>query len=126
MMYSPMARLFSTLILICVTLASCSRDPNVRKQKYLESGNRYFEKEKYREAAIQYSNSLQVDPNFAAAHYELARTYMKMASWTSAYDELNKTLRLDPNNLNAHLDLGNLLLAVGRVDRARQEADIVL
>jgi len=122
-------RRFITLLVIAVILGAmvgCSRDPNVRKQKYLESGKRYFEKGKYREAAIQYSNSLQVDSNFTAAHYELARTYMKMQSWNSAYDELMKTLRLDPNNLDAHLDLGNLLLAAKRLDRARDEASLVL
>jgi len=27
-----------------VLLTGCARDPNVRKQKYLESGERYFDK----------------------------------------------------------------------------------
>ena len=35
-------------------LAGCHGDPNVRKQKYLESGKRYSAEGKYREAAIQY------------------------------------------------------------------------
>ena len=51
------------LLLLCVALGllvGCSRDPNVRKQKYLESGNRYFQQGKYREAAVQYQNALQV------------------------------------------------------------------
>jgi Tfp pilus assembly protein PilF len=59
------------LFVVTITLgllAGCSRDPNVRKQKYLESGQCYFEKAKYREAAIQYSNAIQVDPRFADAH----------------------------------------------------------
>lgn len=54
-------------------LAGCSRDPNVRKQKYFESGTRYFEAGKYREAAIQYLNAVQVDPAYAEAHYQLAQ-----------------------------------------------------
>jgi outer membrane biogenesis lipoprotein LolB len=35
-------------------LTACSRDPNVRKQKYFDSGEKYFAEGKYREAAIQY------------------------------------------------------------------------
>ena len=34
--------------LIPFLFTACSRDPNVRKQKYVESGDRYFEKAKYR------------------------------------------------------------------------------
>src|SRR5438552_3690018 len=60
--------LFSACLLAAM-LAACSRDPNVRKQKYLESGERYYEKGKYREAAIQYENAIQVDASFADAHY---------------------------------------------------------
>ena len=54
-------------------LAGCHGDPNVRKQKYLESGERYSAEGKYREAAIQYLNALKVDKNFADAHYALAQ-----------------------------------------------------
>ena len=47
----------------------CSRDPNVRKQKYFDSGGKYFAEGKYREAAIQYSNAIQIDPRFAPVSY---------------------------------------------------------
>jgi len=54
--------LFLIFTLTAGLFSGCSRDPNVRKQKYFESGQRYFEKGKYREAAIQYGNAVQVDP----------------------------------------------------------------
>ena len=64
---------FSVAIFFIATalLAGCHGDPNVRKQKYLESGKRYSAEGKYREAAIQYLNALKVDKNFPDAHYEL-------------------------------------------------------
>jgi hypothetical protein len=55
---------FCAVLAVCFftgMFTGCSRDPNVRKQKYLESGERYYEKGKYREAAIQYENAIQVD-----------------------------------------------------------------
>src|SRR5207245_9129303 len=64
-------RFFLILALMGIVFSGCSRDPNVRKQKYFESGQRYFERGKYREAAIQYSNAVQVDPRFTDAHYQL-------------------------------------------------------
>ena len=69
------------LIVACSLLAflvGCSRDPNVRKQKYFESGERYFAEGKYREAVIQYSNAIQIDTRFAQAHYQLSQTF---SSW---------------------------------------------
>ena len=50
--------------LVLTLLSGCSRDPNVRKQKYLESGQRYFDKGQYREAEIQFENAIQVDDRF--------------------------------------------------------------
>ncbi|PYX23189.1 MAG: hypothetical protein DMG87_06265, partial [Acidobacteria bacterium] len=91
-------RLFLILALMAIVFSGCSRDPNVRKQKYFESGQRYFEKGKYREAAIQYSNAVQVDPRFTDAHYKLAQTYLKLQEWTRAYQELSRTIELQPDN----------------------------
>jgi len=85
-------RLFLIFTLAAGLFSGCSRDPNVRKRKYFESGQRYFEKGKYREAAIQYSNAVQVDPRFAQAYYQLALTYLKLGEPTRAYQQLARTL----------------------------------
>ena len=46
------------LLLSCSLLASvftgCTRDPNARKQKYFDSGDKYFAEGKYREAFDQW------------------------------------------------------------------------
>jgi tetratricopeptide (TPR) repeat protein len=115
---------FRLIFLLAVTLAlfvSCSRDPNVRKQKYFESGQRYFAKEKYNEAVIQFSNALQVDASFGEAHYQLARVYLKLQRWNQAYEELSRTIGLQPNNYAARLDLANLLIAGNQLSQAQDE-----
>jgi Tfp pilus assembly protein PilF len=85
-------RLALVLGLIAVVLSGCSRDPNVRKQKYFESGQRYYAEGKYREAVIQFLNATQVDSTFAAAHYQLAQSYLKLQDWQHAYLEVMRTL----------------------------------
>ena len=67
-------RLLMACLLLTVIFTGCSRDPNVRKQKYFDSGEKYFAEGKYREAAIQYSNAIQIDSRFAQAHYNSARS----------------------------------------------------
>ncbi len=115
---------FSLLLLLGLTtvIPGCSRDPNARKQKYLESGQRYFNKGKYREAAIQLGNAIQVDSRYADAHYQLAKTELKLQQWSLAYQELNRVLELEPEpaNYQVHLDLANLLIA-GRDFKQAQE-----
>lgn len=113
-------------ILAVCGLAGCKHDPNVQKQKYLESGKRYEKEGKYREATIQFSNALKVDRNFAPAHYELAKTYMQLGSMIAAYQELQRTVSLNPGNIQARVDLGNMLLAGGLPDRAKEQANTIL
>jgi tetratricopeptide (TPR) repeat protein len=97
--------------LVLVFLAGCSRDPNVRKQKYFDSGEKYFAEGKYREAAIQYSNAIQIDARFAAAHHQLSQAYLKLGDANHAALELSRTLDLAPDDYRAHTDLANLLVA---------------
>ena len=74
-----------------VLLLGCTRDPNVQKQKYFQSGAQYLQSGKYREAAIEFQNAIQIDPRFVQAHYQLAQTYLKESLWNSAYQELLRT-----------------------------------
>lgn len=108
------------LLLACSLLATmftgCSRDPNVRKQKYLESGDKYFAEGKYREAEIQYRNATQLDSRFAQAHSQLAQTYLKLGDSNRAFQELTRTVELAPDNYRAHTDLANLLVAARNPD----------
>jgi Tfp pilus assembly protein PilF len=117
---------FLAASLILGSTFGCHRDPNVQKQKYLESGKRYANEGKYKEATIQFANALKVDHNFAEAHYQLAQAYLKTQAMMPAYAELMRTVDLQPTNLKARIDLGNLLLAGGQADRATQQANTVL
>jgi tetratricopeptide (TPR) repeat protein len=118
---SVVVRLFLVGVFITSLFTGCSRDPNVRKQKYLESGDRYFAKAKYPEAAIQYSNAIQVDSRFAAAHYQLGETYLKLGDRERAFQQLSRAVELAPDNYRAHIDLANLLVAARNPDGSANE-----
>jgi cellulose synthase operon protein C len=97
-------------------LAACNRDPNVRKQKYFDSGQKYFADGKYREAEIQFRNAIQIDSRFAQAHYQLSQTYLRLGDSYRAFQELNRTVELDPANYRAQTDIANLLTAARNPD----------
>src|SRR5580704_16516539 len=113
-------RLVLILALVTTFFAGCNRDPNVRKQKYFESGQRYFAEGKYKEAAIQFGNAVQVDSRYAEGHYQLAQTYLKLQDWLHAYQELSRTLELQPDNYQAHIDVANLLIADREPKKAQE------
>jgi tetratricopeptide (TPR) repeat protein len=106
------------VLILCslALLAGCSRDPNVRKQKYFSSGDKYFSEARYREGVIQYSNAVQIDPRFAEAHAKLAQAYLKLGDSSHAFQELNRTVELAPSNYRAQIDLTNLLISVRNPD----------
>ena len=65
------------MAMLAIVLAGCSRNPEVAKRKYLESGLKYMDQEKYDSAEIQFKKALQIDPKYAEAHYQLAEADLK-------------------------------------------------
>ena len=115
----------AAVCLLAALLTGCSRDPNVRKQKYLESGQRYYDKGQYREAEIQFENAIQVDSRFADAHYKLALAALKLQQWPTAYQELLTTVQIQPDQYAAHLDMANLLISSGHSNDAKEHLDLL-
>ena len=131
---SSVVRFLIPCLLLAALLSGCSRDPNVRKQKYFDSGEKYFAEAKYREAIIQYSNAVRIDDRFAPAHSQLAQAYMKVGDSQRAFTELTRTVDLAPDNYRARIDLANLLLSARNpdgspledaVDKAKVQLDIL-
>ena len=70
--------------------AGCSRNPDAAKSKYLESGMKYMDQQKYDSAAIQFKKALQIDPSSAEAHYQLGQAD---SSWRSTGRRLQRIQR---------------------------------
>src|ERR1700731_4863022 len=95
--HSPAALRVSAILALSLALGfstGCHRDPNKQKHGYLESGKRYANQGKLKEATIQFQNALKVDRNFAEAHYELSKVLTKEGSIMPAYGELMRTVDL--------------------------------
>jgi tetratricopeptide (TPR) repeat protein len=97
-------RLIAIIVAVLLGLASCSRDPNVVKKRYLESGNKYFDNGRYKEASIQYRNALKRDPKYGAAHYKLALVSIKAGDFGGAVSALRKAVELIPADQPDHWD----------------------
>src|ERR1051326_5386023 len=111
--------------LLLVFLSGCSRDPNVRKQKFFKSGEEYFAKARFQEAAIQFNNAIQIDPNFAAAHGRLAQSCLKTRELSCAFREFARTVDLEPQNSQARIELANLMIMGRNFPQAQEQVDIL-
>jgi tetratricopeptide (TPR) repeat protein len=107
-----MLRRIACVVLIIFTGVSCSRDPEVVKKKYLQNGNRYFEKGKYKEAYIMYRNALKKDSKYSEAYYRTALTELRMTKPLDALRDFRRAIDTDPNFSipDARVQAGNILL----------------
>lgn len=118
--------LMCSLLLGGLLFAACSRDPQVLKKKHYDKATSYMQAAKYREAEIEFSNAIQIDPKYAEAHYGLAQCLMKQKDWSHAYQELMRTVEFAPTNWQAQLDIANFYLAAHRLQDARDRAELIL
>src|SRR5664280_489354 len=120
-------RLVAVILAVLVGLASCSRDSNVVKKRYLESGNKYFDKGRYKEASIQYRNALKRDQKYGAAYYKLALVSMKVGDVGGAVSSLRRAVELlkpdQPDYWDATVKLSEVYLAFGKNDKGKLDKE---
>lgn len=85
---------YPALVLTALTLISCSRDPNVLKAKYVESGKKYYEAERYKEASIMFRKAIEADRKYGLGYYHLALTDLKLGSVPAAVPALRRSHEL--------------------------------
>jgi tetratricopeptide (TPR) repeat protein len=108
------------LLPLVFVLASCSRDPKVQAQRYVDNGNKFFAKGKYKEAAIMYRKALQKDLRFADAYYRLGLTDLKLANYGDAVHQLQRAVSLEPDNADAMIKLADIYLIAAAQDASHR------
>jgi putative PEP-CTERM system TPR-repeat lipoprotein len=112
---------------LCLLLAGgCSKDPEYAKQQYLESGNRFFEQGKYKEAIVQYRNALQQDQRFGEARLKLAQAYTHVGDRRASLREWVRAADALPDDAGVQVSAGGFLLAAGQFEDARARAERAL
>jgi tetratricopeptide (TPR) repeat protein len=109
------------VLTLIAALVSCSRDPAVVKKRYFESGNKYFEKGRYREASIQYRNALKQDGKYGPAHYKLGLTALKQNDFAGAVNSFRRALNTlppdSPDRIDSTVKLAEIYLQAARGEK---------
>jgi Tfp pilus assembly protein PilF len=117
--------LISSFLLLSL-LFGCSRDPEKAKRRYLESGQRYVQQQKFAEAQIQFKNALKIDPRFVDAFYELGKAQISMRQGQEAFKSFTQALSIAPTRDDIRIDLAKLYLGGSLPKEAKREAETVL
>ncbi len=99
-----------------ILLAACNRDPRIVSRKYVDSGNKYFNRGKFKEASIMYRRALAKDMRCADAWYHLGLTNLNLHIPGEARRDFMRAMEIDPGNTDAIVKLGDIDLVFYLLD----------
>jgi Tfp pilus assembly protein PilF len=103
---------FGLLLLLflqaCTTTQTAAPPPNARD--YFQQGLAAFDQADYHYAADSFIQAIRIDPNFANAHFELARTYERMRLDDKAIRAYKNCLEIRPSHGRAHTNIARLYI----------------
>jgi tetratricopeptide (TPR) repeat protein len=122
-----MSRLLAIgFLLVSLANSGCSKDPEVAKREFLQSGDRYAAEGRHAEAVIEYRNALQQDPTFGAAQARLAESYWALNDRANGAPAFVRAADLLPDDIDVQIRAGNILLVERRFEDAINRAERVL
>lgn len=89
--------------------------------KLNNQANEWLAEGKVQQAVGAYRKALQLNPNYAQAHYNLSLALDKLGDFGEEQQQLEEAANLDPKLGVAHDQLGLLALRGGKLDKAEQE-----
>ena len=90
-------------------LCGCSRSPQQREAKFLESGKKLLQKRDYARAALQFRRAVQIMPMDAEPYYQLGLAQEAAGRLDLAAASFRKAAEIDPKHAGAQLKLAGLL-----------------
>jgi tetratricopeptide (TPR) repeat protein len=89
-------------------------------------GNCYYVLGNYSEAAKDYEEAIESNPNFASAHVNLGNLYLLEYDYEHASDEYKRAIEIEPNSAIAYINLALLEAIEGNLSRALELVTIAI
>ncbi|MFB2936070.1 tetratricopeptide repeat protein [Aerosakkonemataceae cyanobacterium BLCC-F154] len=95
-------------------------------ENFCNTGNQLKTEKRLDEAIASYQEALQLQPDFAEVHYQLAEIYFWQRKFREAIASSNKAIELQPDFAPSHKILGNILQTQGNMEAALNAYDKAL
>ena len=122
---TPMGFRAIAALFVALTAAACS-DPQVKKAKHVEAGDRLFAEKQYKQAILEYRNATKLDPRYGEARWKLAQAFEADQRVPEAIREYLRAAELLPDRGDAQLRAAILVLAGKDFERARKYSEAAL
>jgi len=80
-----------------------------RAERYYLSGIRFFDRQEFARAQVDFKIAIQSNPNDPKLHYHLARSLFAVGQFVQGEASVRQTLQLDPNHADALLLMAEIL-----------------
>ena len=114
---------FSCAILLIFISAVKAEDlDSISKEKkalhHQSNGNRYDDASKFKEAVVEYKESLKYAPDDPNTHFNLGQVYLKINNPEEAVKAFEKVIEIEPKDSEAHNLLGIAFRGCGKSKEA--------
>ena len=92
--------------------------PSAEAAGYLDRGNAHYKNHDYQSALADYSQAIELDPNYASAYINRGVVYAHLGKPDLALKDYDRAILLDPNNGLAVFQRGITYYDMGDLDRA--------
>lgn len=88
--------IFFSLLILNISTVYAAETVVKTAAEYVHLGNVSGKQEKYKEAILDYTKAIGVDPNDANAYYNRGYVYIEMRKYKLAIADLDKAIEIDP------------------------------
>lgn len=90
---------------------------------YFEMGNYHYDKGMCKQAIIDYTHSIELDPNYPQSYNNRAYTNMRLRNYKDALYDLDQAIYLNPEYVEALMNRGDIYNYYYNIDRQKAIAD---
>jgi len=117
-----MRRYFNVVIALAVALPACDQlvcsQARIKAIEIANKGVEQFTNRAYESAERELRLSIQTDPTYDKAYYNLGKVYQAQRKWDKAIDAFESAAQRSPDNANFQYDLGEAYLEAKHLDKA--------
>lgn len=111
---------FRSVLLCAALLAACSKTPQQKEAKLLETGRKHLQNQDFASAILDFRSASQVMPNDAEPHYQLGLAELDFGYAQQAANEFRRAVELNPKHIGAQLKVAQLMAANRNPDIVRE------
>ncbi|MFT4564275.1 MAG: tetratricopeptide (TPR) repeat protein [Gammaproteobacteria bacterium] len=116
---------FLFVVLAMAILVGCSGSER-REAAHFDRGLAFFQNHNYSKAQLEFRNVLKINPRSVKGYYYLALVEEAQGNLTPAFTNFVRASELNPNHLPSLTKIGQHFLYGNRLDKAQEQANIIL